>query len=31
MLFPDEDAPLLKAWIIKRLENTYADLCNLLT
>jgi RNA-binding protein 26 len=22
MLFPDEDAPLLKAWIVKRLENT---------
>ncbi|KAL1870825.1 hypothetical protein VTK73DRAFT_2382 [Phialemonium thermophilum] len=22
MLFPEEDAPLLKAWIVKRLENT---------
>lgn len=24
MLFPEEDAPLLKAWIVKRIENTYA-------
>ena len=22
MLFPEEDAPLLKAWIVKRLEDT---------
>ncbi|KAL1882823.1 hypothetical protein Daus18300_000461 [Diaporthe australafricana] len=22
MLFPDEDSPLLKAWVVKRLENT---------
>lgn len=22
MLFPEEDAPLLKAWIVKRIENT---------
>lgn len=22
MLFPEEDSPLLKAWIVKRLENT---------
>jgi RNA-binding protein 26 len=25
MLFPEEDAPLLKAWIMRRLENTYAE------
>jgi len=23
MLFPEEDSPLLKAWIVKRLENTF--------
>ncbi|KAJ6444324.1 elongation factor 2 [Purpureocillium lavendulum] len=23
MLFPEEDAPLLKAWIVKRIENTF--------
>lgn len=23
MLFPEEDAPVLKQWIVKRLENTY--------
>jgi hypothetical protein len=23
MLFPEEDAPQLKKWIVKRLENTY--------
>lgn len=22
MLFPEQDAPLVKAWIVKRLENT---------
>lgn len=22
MLFPEEDAPMLKAWIVKRIENT---------
>lgn len=22
MLFPEEDSPLLKAWVVKRLENT---------
>jgi hypothetical protein len=22
MLFPEEEAPVLKAWIVKRLENT---------
>jgi hypothetical protein len=26
MLFPEEDAPLLKAWIVKRIENTYVIL-----
>lgn len=23
MLFPEEDSPLLKAWIVQRLENTF--------
>lgn len=23
MLFPEEDSPQLKAWIVKRLENTF--------
>lgn len=23
MLFPENDAPVLKDWIVKRLENTY--------
>jgi hypothetical protein len=23
MLFPEEDAPLLKTWIVKRIENTF--------
>lgn len=23
MLFPEEDGPLLKAWIVKRIENTF--------
>lgn len=23
MLFPEEDSPMLKAWIVKRLENTF--------
>ncbi|POR39333.1 Putative RNA-binding protein [Tolypocladium paradoxum] len=27
MLFPEEDAPLLKAWIVKRIENTYTTRC----
>jgi hypothetical protein len=27
MLFPEEDAPHLKAWIVKRLENTYVTSC----
>jgi hypothetical protein len=25
MLFSEEDAPLLKKWIVKRLENTYGS------
>lgn len=25
MLFPEEDAPLLKTWIVKRIENTLVD------
>lgn len=25
MLFSEEDAPLLKKWIVKRLEDTYED------
>lgn len=23
MLFPEEDSPVLKEWIVKRLENTF--------
>lgn len=26
MLFPEEDAPMLKAWIVKRIENTLVAL-----
>lgn len=26
MLFPEEDAPQLKTWIVKRIENTYVPL-----
>lgn len=26
MLFPEEDSPMLKAWIVKRLENTFVAL-----
>jgi hypothetical protein len=26
MLFTEEDVPLLKKWIVKRLENTYVNL-----
>lgn len=26
MLFPEEEAPILKAWIVKRLENTLVPL-----
>lgn len=26
MLFPEEDAPVLKDWIVKRLENTFVAL-----
>lgn len=26
MLFPEEDAPALKAWIVKRIENTFVTL-----
>ncbi len=25
MLFPEEDAPQLKAWIVKRIENTFVQ------
>lgn len=31
MLFPEEEAPLLKKWIVKRLENTYVQPKELLT
>lgn len=27
MLFPEEDGPLLKAWIVKRIENTFVTAC----
>lgn len=26
MLFPEEDSPVLKEWIVKRLENTFVTL-----
>jgi hypothetical protein len=29
MLFPEEHAPHLKKWIVKRLENTYEASCSL--
>lgn len=26
MIFPEEDAPLLKTWIVNRIEDTYGPL-----
>lgn len=28
MLFPEEDGPSLKAWIVKRIENTFVTACD---